>query len=326
MPTATPDRLSGTVAVSKDSKIKPLGYITWFSVPDRPVNVKTLKKHWLMAGLDPTPLPADPRALYLFKRAMREQEGKVRNADGSITQTEVVDVLETGEHCIYQISRVVRDVDERVVEYPKTMRAVYLKATEEIKYDRLGDAKREEVLPMMEAIQDYFERNTKVVDGRKVRTLVRDFLKDDSDEQGKTVGLSGENLRGKAGGVYFIAARYKDELDGLAQALEGLYEDEGATYGLYTVPLADTASEREMIRRHHVANTLKEIQDAMADVSKLLREDRKNAVRSDVAAHHWRKLQSLRRRAAEYNALLREEQEDVSAASDMLAKQLDKLP
>lgn len=323
--TATPDSLSGMVAVSKGSKVKPLGYICWFSVPDRPVNVKTLRKHWLMAGLDPQPLPKDPRALYLFKRAMREQEGKVRLADGTLVQTEVVDVLDSGDHSIYQLSRVVRDKANRVVDYPKAMRVTFTKTTEEIGFDALGEVKRSELVPMMTAIQDFFEQSTKQISGRKVRTLVRDYLKDDTDEAGGKVGLSGENLRGKSGGVYFVAAKYVEDLEGISQALGDLYEADGGVYGLSMVPLADGKSEREMIRAHHTANAVADTKQAIADVAKLLRDDRKSAVRSDVAAHHWRKLRSLQRRAAQYNSLLRDEQDEVTTALELMGKQMQKL-
>lgn len=318
--TVAPD----VIAVGRKSKLPVLGYLTWFSVPDRPVSIKKLRKEWLLAGLDPQALPEDPRSLYLFKRAMRAQEGKVRTEDGGVIETDVKDVLETGDLCIYQISRVVRDADERQVDYPKAMRVVYNKQAQEMKFDPLGEVPRGEILPMMEAIQDYFENNAKMIDGRKVRTVVRNFLKDDSDEQGGIVGLSGENLRGKGGGVYFIAAKYKDELEALESALDGLYDD-GAAY-LHSVPLADSASERELVRRHHLNNTKHEIEEAMADVAKLLRSDRKHAVRSDVAAHHWRRLRALQRRAAEYKGLLKDENEDIDQATELLQKQLDKLP
>jgi hypothetical protein len=325
--TATQESLTGDmVAVGKDSKVKPLGFITWFSIPDKPVNLKVLKKHWLMAGLDPKVLPPDPRALFLFKRAVRGQEGRVRHADGSITETDVVRIIENADFCIYQITRVVRDEDRREVDYPKAMRVTYNKRAGEIEFNKLGETKRVDLRPMMEEIQDFVEQNTKTVNGRKVRTMVRDFLKDGNDERSGKVGLSGENMRGKAGGVYFVGARYKEELDGLAVALEGLYADDGQTYGLYTVPLADGKSEREMIRAHHVANTVKETQEAMTFVAKLLREDRTSTVRVDVSAHWYRKLQALKRRNAEYNALLKDEQEEVNDITSMLERQLSKLP
>lgn len=311
------------VVVGRKTKLSVLGYVVWFSVPDRPVSVTRLRKKWLVSGLDPRPLPDDPRELYLFQRAMREQEGRQRLANGSVIETDVKDVLENGEHCIYQISRVVRDKDSRVVGYPKALRVIYDKAAKEMKFEPLGEVPSAEVLPMVESIQDYYENNAKMIEGSKVRTVVRNFLKADSSEQAGIVGLSGENLRGKGGGVYFVPAKFKDELESLEQALDELYPDHAAY--LYSLPMADGEGEREIIRRHHLNNTKAEMTDAAADVAKLLRSDRKHAVRSDVAAHHWQKLRALQRRAAEYKALLKDENEDIDAAAALLEKQLEKL-
>lgn len=327
MTTTTPKPVSGMVAVSaRNKKIKPLGYVVWYSVPDRSVPLRALKRAWFKGGLEGACLPNDPRALYLFKRAVRGQQGRVKHDDGSMTETDVVDVLDGAQHCIYQISRVVRDADRREVDYPKALRVIFDKEAQEIKFNRLGDTKLSEVKPMMDEIMDFFEQNTKIVNGHKVRTLVRKYLREDTDEAGGVFGLSGENLRGKAGGVYFVAARHKDRLDGLAECLQELYGEDGSTYGLYSVPLADGRSEREMIRAHHVANTVKEAQEAIDDVAKLLRQDRVNRVRSDVASHWFRKLQALRRRSAEYDSMLKEEQGDVASIIEMMSKQIGKLP
>lgn len=321
MPTATLP--PNAMAVGSQSKLSVLGYLVWFSVPDQPVRIKNLRKQWLIAGLDPSPLPRDPNALSLFKRAMRDQAGKVKHDDGTSTHTDVQPVLENGDFCIYQISRVVRDAENREVDYPKAMRCVFLKESEEIKFDPLGGVPRKDLIPVMNAITDYYEGETKTVRGPKVRTLIRKFIRDDSDEQGGVVGLGGENLRGKAGGVYFVAARHENALDGLEMVLEGLHPD-GSGY-LHKVPMADTSTERELIRRHHLDNTKRELAEAVAEVSAILKRDRTRQVRPDVVAQHWRKLKALRRRSDEYKGLLHEENEDIRAADQMLERQLEKL-
>ncbi len=322
--------LTDMVAVSGKSGIKPLGYIVWFSVPDRPVGLRHLRKVWISKALDLKVLPDEPRPLYLFKRAMRAQEGKVRHDDGTITETDVKQVLEDHQYCIYQISRVVRDAQKRVVDYPKAMRVVFDKNTvnDPLDFQPLTrETEIKDILPMQEAIESYYDENGKLIDGRKVRTVVREYIRSDpnhADEPGGTVGLRGENLRGKAGGVYFVQAKFKDDLDSLAEALNELHSD-GSAY-LYMVPLADGTSERELVRRHHVNNTVAEMQEAMAAAANLLRGDRKQNVRADHAAFHFRRLAALRQRAKEYTTLLGEEQEDVEVMAGMLEKQLAKLP
>lgn len=327
MPVATtPQRLKGMTAVSKDSKVKPLGYIIWFSVPDENVSLRKLRKVWQLAGLDPAPLPRDQRAVNVFKRAVRDLEKTGTFTDqktGLRTETDVRDLLENADDVIYQVTRVVRDSKEQLVEYPKAIRIWFSKVTGEIGFKPLEGFPRSQALDLASHIQDEFERNQTTVTGAKVRTLVRHYIKEDSDEQSGVVGLSGENLRGKAGGVYFVLARYADQIESLAECLAELYS-QGRAY-LYAVPLADSKTEREMIRQRHVANTIEEMEAEMQDVSNLLREGRDRGVRSNVASHHWNKLQAFRRRAAQYAEALHDEQESLQDHLEVLNRQLKKL-
>jgi hypothetical protein len=327
MPTMTPSSLDGMIAVSKDSKVKPLGYICWFSVPDETVGLRRVKRIWGLSGLPTEVLPKDQRAVNAFKRAVREQErlGTFTEPGSMVrTETDVRDVVETEEDVVYQISRVVRDRNEREVDYPKALRVWFNKQTEDMSFKPLGGVSRADVLPIMESIQALFDANAKSITGAKVRTLVRQYIKDDDDEGTGMVGLSGENLRGKAGGVYFVLAKHAEKLEGIAEFLNELYEPHGRAY-LYTVPLADSKSEREMIRAAHSANLLAEMESAMSGAAALLREGRDRSIRTNVAQHHWNRLQRFKRRAAEYATALREEQDDVTEHLRLLHKQLDKL-
>lgn len=323
MPTSTRKKLDGMTAVSEGSKVDILGFITWFSVPDVSVSLGKLRRTWIIAGLDPVSLPRDQRAVNVFKRAMREQEGRERQEDGTVIETTVTDVVESPEESVYQINQVLRDTNDKVVDFPKVLRVIFNKLHEELHYKSHGEVSRDQVMPLMERINAYYEANAKSITGGAVRALVRQFIKNTSDEQEGMVGLSGENLRGKAGGVYFVLGQYSDSLDALASCLEELYPDERAY--LYKVPLADGASERELIRRHHLANTLDEIKGAIRDASELIRKNRQREIRSDVASHHWHKLQRLRRRAGEYNDALQDEQEEIQQMAEMLHSQLEAL-
>jgi hypothetical protein len=319
MPT-TPTSLTGLVATAK-AGAGTLGYLTWFSVPDESVGLRKLKQVLMVHGLPPSLAPKDQKAINTFKRAMREQEGRHRES-GVIRETTVAQVAETPEDCVYQISTLVRDLDQRVIEYPKALRVVFNKTTEDINFSPLGGVPRSEVLPMMESIQDYYDKNASKVTGAKVRGIVRNYLKSEPDEGRNVEGLSGENLRGKAGGIYFIPARHADQLSAMADALAELYV--GKAY-LHAVPLADNASEREIIRRHHVANTRQEMKEAMQRVKSLLSADRERAPRSDVVANEWAHFRALQRRSATYASVLKDEQDEIEDMGKLLKKQLDKL-
>lgn len=320
MPT-TPDSLKGLVAISTDSKIKPLGYVAWFSVPDDSVSLRKLKMTLAAHGLSPALAPEDTKAVHTFKRAMREQEGRHRE-NGHYIENEVAQVDETGDDVVYQISSLKRDLQERVIDYAKGMRVIFNKRTEEIHFNVLGDVHRSELLPIMESITDFMEKNAAKVTGARVRTVVRNFLRSESDEGRNVEGLSGENLRGKAGGVYFVLAQYGDKLAAMSDMLEELYK--GKAY-LHAIPMADGATEREMIRRHHVANTREEMKQAMGEVRELLSGDRDRAPRSDVVANKWAHFHQIERRAAKYAAALADEQDEINDMAVILKKQLDKL-
>jgi len=319
MPT-TPKSIEGVVAVSGDG-ITPLGYLTWFSVPDESVSLKAFKRALAMQGLPPSLAPKDTKAINTFKRAMREQEGRKRIED-VIVETDVVQISESADDCVYQISAVVRDLDEKVVDYPKAVRVVFIKSTEEIDFKSLGGVPRSEVVALMDAIQDYYDKNSSKVTGARVRGVVRNYIRSESDETRNIDGLSGENLRGKAGGIYFIPAKHFEQIKALSEMLHELYK--GKAY-LHSVPLADSASERELVRRHHVANAKEEMKEAMADARDLLRAERERAPRSDVVANQWSRFRAIQRRAAEYASILGDEQEDIADMTRMLDKQLKKL-
>lgn len=342
--TATPQRLRGMVAVSKDSGVKPLGYVVWFSVPDEDVSIRKLRSTWGVAGLPMEPLPKDQKAVNAFQRAVRAQQGVFRDEQsGTITETDVRLVVETEQDMVYQVSRVVRDLAERQVDYPKALKVWFSKETEDITFRPMGETPKRDVLPIMEAIQSAFEAAGKTVTGAKVRTLVRNFIRetpgegwraDDGKVYGQVFGLSGENLRGKAGGVYFVLAKYATELEALAECLYELYNPKGRAY-LHIVPMADGKSERELIRAHHVANTLEECNDAISEARRLVKgvivesdgteRARDRRPRENVVRHHGEALSRMKRRVAEYSEVLKAEQEDIADRMSILDTQIDKL-
>ena len=176
---------------------------------------------------------------------------------------------------------------------------------------------------MVLQIQDWYDANTTSVTGAKVRGIVRGYLRNQPDDEREIFGLSGENLRGKGGGIYFIPAKHRDELDSLAAMLDELYSDHRAY--LHYVPMADGASERDIIRRHHIANTRSEMAEAIAATKALIQAERDRGLRSNVVAHHRANFRQLERRTREYAAILQDEHDEINMMARVLSKQLDKL-
>jgi hypothetical protein len=302
-------------------QLKAAGFLTWFSVPDEPVALRSLKKQLTLHGLPPTLAPKDTKAVNTFKRAMAAQDGKHRE-NGHYRENVVKMVTETPENVVYQVSSTVRNLEEQVIEYPKGMRVIFTKRDEEIHFNVLGGIPRSDLLPIIDAIEAFYEGNMSKITGAKVRTVVRNYLRSTPDEERGVEGLNGENLRGRAGGIYFVPARYRDSLEAMAEMLEELYH--GKAY-LHMVPLADTASSREIIRRHHTANALEELKEAIKEVSALTGADRERSARSDAIANKFAQYHAIQRRVAEYAGILDEDIEEAAILSESLKKKLDRL-
>lgn len=321
MPT-TPTAVKGKIAISKNSGIKPLGFLTWFSIPDDTVPLRRLKQQLTLAGLPMSLAPSDTKAIHVFKRAMREQEGRF-DKDGEIHESTVDQVVETPDDCVYQISVVRRDLNERVIDYPRAMRVVFNKNTEEISSRPFSEGiSRRDAADIAEQIQEFYDKNGTRVTGARVRTVVRNFIREDADDARNIEGLSGQNLRGKAGGIYFVLAEYEWALEALSQMLDEVYT--GRAY-LHFVPMADGEAEKEIIAQHHLANTREEMKEAMGEIKGLLSSDRERAPRSDVVANKQAQFHALQRRAAKYRQILGDEQEEIADMAQILKRQLDKL-
>jgi hypothetical protein len=316
MPTTTPPRLQGMVAVSRNGRVKPLGFICWFSVPDEDLKLSRLRRQWVKGGLSDKPLPPAQKSVNAFKRAVRQQEGiTVNETDGTKTETDVRDIRDTSEMVEYQVTRVVRNLKEHRIDYEAAIRVWFVKKdsagnpVETLDFRPLEGVRPKEAHEIMRAIEEAYADQSEKVPGAKVRTIVRGVLKDVPDDN--TFGLEGENLRGKAGGIYFVFAKYEHDLERLANVLWTLWPGaEGRAY-LHMVPLADGASEKELIQRHFKMNALEDFKEIAEQVAELRRGDRKRDVRSNVVKHHVDRLAAAKQRAMAYADALSMEQKEI---------------
>jgi hypothetical protein len=344
MPTATvntPKAVHGMVAVSRDSGIKPLGYVCWFSVPDEDLKLSRLRYKWVRSGLDAKPLPPAQKSINAFRRAVRQQEGiTVNERDDTKTETDVREFPETAERAEYQVTRVTRNMDERRIVYSGAIRVWFDKADEKLDMSPLGDVPFKEARAIMDSIKEAYEATSESVPGSKVRSIVRGILRDDDTD--KSFGFSGENLRGKAGGIYFVFAKHEHNLERLSDLLWTLWPGgEGRAY-LHIIPLADGKSERELIRSHHRMNSMDDLDEAMFDMAKLLRDQdaaaklgktltedqlwpRGRSVRDNVLKHHQARLEQFQLRAAEYADALGGEQKDIQTRLKTLGEMMVKV-
>lgn len=294
-----------------------VGYVAWFTMPDEDVSVARLRGVWAANGLSPDGLPKGVKPLHVFQRAVRSIEGIRRN--GRDTEIKVDEVEDTPNECVYQVTKLVRDHTERLIEHPKAMRVVFKKYPDipgkdpEIEFNRLGDVPQRELLPYQEAITEFYDRNSTKLPGHKIRSLVRTIL---------TRQLQGENLKGKSGGVYFIPVSGKDTLEGLGEALTDLFK--GKAF-LHMLPLANDKDQREMVKERHISNSMDEIDELLKKTTAAVRTPRERSVRSDLIENLWTDHQRIKARGEQYAQFLDDTSAELADKLDILKAQIRKL-
>lgn len=319
------------IAVAEDGELDPkhfLGRLTFSTLPDDPVSLHKLVRAWDKAGLDLDLLPEKRTGTHIFQSACRSVETRKRN--GHDVEIKVDQVLENGVECVYQITRMVRDRRQQLIEHPKALTLAFDKDKGEITVRELEDY--DQLAGIEEKVRTNFKANTKTIPGPKVRRAIRLQL----------AAIGAQNVRGKAGGVYFVPMEYqvrppngapaaysptKPILDGLRDVLSEMYGDRG---DFYSFPLANGDGEREMVRKHFTVNVGDQAQELAAKVISRVRESAKSgrAPRSDFKTNVYRDFRRLRGSVEQFDDLVSLERKDIEGSladlEDAIA-QLEKL-
>lgn len=304
-----------------------LGRLTLFTLPDQEVSGGKLLRSWAKHGLDVDTLPDARQPVHIFQTACASvKRRRATNGDGDRMQITADEVADNGT-CDYQIGVKVWDVANKVIEYRRDMLVTFDKQTSQITTDSDGTDPR--LRAVEQQIRDHFDHNAKTVPGQKVRNAVRTTL----------LSLGAQNVRRKAGGVYFVPATYtrthnsqrethptKPILDGLHNVLADMYAE---TADFHIIPLANAEGEREMVRRHFVLNANEELATINVQIINRLREGKgKRAVRSDYMANLYKKRREILMAIEQFTKLVDVEQKDIAAnvrdLDDSLAR-LEKL-
>jgi hypothetical protein len=324
---------SRIVIASEDQELDPrhfLGRMSTFSMPDRPVNASKLIRWWGDAGLDMDLLPDVKRQpVHVFQRACGSV--KRRRASNGTARTEITadEVFNNGT-CVYQITVKVWDEAGRAIEHEKALRVTFDKdpANPEITFDHLGY--EDKMLDKVESdIRTHFEQHAKDVMGQKVRKSIVAVL--------RSVGA--QNLRRKAGGLYFVPAEWqsngrkpaltKPTLDALREVLEKAY---GFDADFYTWPLINDDGAQEMVSKHFTLNVRDEAQAIMLEVvernrqmREVLKTGKGRRVREDAMANYYNKLRKLKAANAQFENLVALEKSGITADLELLEKSLSEL-
>lgn len=294
-----------------------MGFYTLFTIPDKPVSTTKLNRLWIAEGLPHELIPHERDAKHNFMHACRSIETRSRNTDSTSRRKEIeVDpVTETSDRVVYQITSLVRDKLNEVIDHPKAMRVTYTKADQKMDFkplDKTTGLDDAELEALAQRIQDQFDANASKIPGARVRASVRALMED----------IGATNVRKKAGGVYFVPKDGKSTLDGLGNVLEGLWGPDEAE--LHLIFAANADGERDLVEKHFTVNVSDEVDDLMSEVTDALTgEGRK--MRSDRVGNILSQRRLLGEQRERYAELLGTTLEEVETKLGLLDQQLEKL-
>lgn len=300
------------VAVSSEIPEENLrGYITFFSMPDDPVPADELIREALKNGLDDKYLPDLREPVHVFQSACASVASRNGNGHGRV-EVRSDEVENSPDQCSYQITRVVWDLDNHVIEHEKALRLEFSKKDQAVRSVRLDhfDPALED---LENQVREHYEANMSTIPGSKIRNMVRDVLR----------RCGGIGLRRNAGGVYFVPTtmpgtatraggkRTKPLLDGLSGMLEGLYQDRG---DLWTVPCMAGDAEDAMIKRHATLNIVQEARRISQKAFQRLQTSGDRKVRDDFAANLANDRRTIMQLMAHFEELVGLNKQDVEAS------------
>lgn len=335
-----------------------LGHVVWYGWSDAEVPLRTVQHHWRMAALPKDVLPEDTKALDAFKRAVTSLEGHHGiERTSNIHVDKVVETANTDDtigECVYQVAFIVRDTDAQEATYPRACKFVFNKTTEQMRMLAMHDGvKRSDLLPISEFVIQRFDEGQTRVHGSRIRALIRDYLRSDYREErivkkvkgqrGQTTtetkityGLSGENMANGNSAIYFVKADHTPELQKLAEFVRSLSAWQikqpsftGSPGFMNMLGVMDGRDEREMLRRHAMANLNeafdKAIAEAKAEIAKTRSGERLQALREDKKSNMYAECGMLLDHAKAYEHILQDELASVETKHQILRRQLDLL-
>jgi hypothetical protein len=246
-----------------------LGRAATFTLPDEERSGAQLLRTWAKNGLDVNDLPEARQPVHVFQSACASvQQRRTTLGDGRRAEIRA-DEVENNGACSYQITVKVWDLKNVTIEHEKAMRVRFDKQASAISFDMLGFSDPR-LRDLQKRIREHFDANAKTVPGQKIRNAVRAQLQ----------AIGGQNLRRKAGGLYFVPMEWQPRgkrkreptrpvLDGLKGVLEDLYGDRA---DFYVIPLANDEEMQAMVRKHFVINVVAQAEEMTLKALNRVRE------------------------------------------------------
>ena len=212
--------------------------------------------------------------------------------------------------CVYQITRMVRDRAEKLIDHPKAMTVAFDKGTQQLTVRELEDF--DALSGIEDSIRKHLADNEKRIPGQKLRNAIRD----------KIVELGGQNLRRKAGGLYFVPRTHRVRtganqveeqatapvLDSIKGFLADVYGDRA---DFYIIPLVGDEGQRAMVRKHFTLNVNTELEEMTLRALNRVRNPGERGVRQEMIDGLWNDRRRIMHAIEDFERLVGAEKSDI---------------
>lgn len=309
------------------------GYYLAFSIGEDSVALSRARNAFRDNGLDATRLPKVRRPEHTMQEACTKSQRVSQN--GHREEIRAQQVGRDEEFLIYQMTRHVHDIQERVIEHPKALRVLFNFKDETLSFEQLDGADTH-VEALQQEIQDYFDSHQAALPGRGLRTHIRHYLE----------AAGAEFIRD---GFYFLPrvlklhgssklhAHHGDTIDALSliQAFQGALAQtyrKGQDWLFHEIACVNDEGQRAFLKRRFMENCAEDLKayrdECLALIQQATETDpdkqRKRAFRTDLRTRLVEERRAIDMRRQQFAEILGETlgelDRDMKLADAALAK------
>lgn len=257
-----------------------LGQVVTFTVHDRDIDRDALEAMINQRNLRTDRLKRRIRPIDAFKKAANDVATRFPRAAEAqhafLVRPVGQDSQESHRHVVFERA-MFKSGQKRRVEHDEVLRLIYNRGHRDAEGKTVGDdvwvepiwvpglhldAAEQEWLDAMvgdkgKALIARYRHNCTHLDGHAIRSFVREYVMD----------LGAISLKSGYGGLYFVRQAHAEELRDLMQ----LVKDIGSE--MHLIPLLDIVDQRDMLAEAFIADTMEEIRQASAAMSKILADE-----------------------------------------------------
>jgi hypothetical protein len=302
------------------------GYYLLYSIGEGGVPIAKTRKAFKDHGLDVSRLPEARRPEHVAMAAVKSVERVHQNGHREVIRTEQVGRSEA--FVIFQVTRHVFDLENRVIEHPKALRVLFSMEDLTLTFEPLEGADMIDVQAIAKEIQDYYDSHGTQIPGRGLRRIIQHYVE----------AAGGEFIRD---GGYFLPRvtrltqnsklrdHHGEEIDAasfianLQSALREIYERESE---MHSIPCVNDDGQRAFLKRKFIENCSEDLKAYRDRCVELVngKDERKKAFRTDVRTGLIARRKDLNARRQQFAEILGETLEeldrDMSLADAALMK------